>query len=229
MATIVVCGHGPGISDAVAHRWGREGHAVAIVARSAPRLLAAEAKLVAAGIKAKAFPTDLANPGAVREMIGNARATLGPIGALHWNAYQGGAGDLLTAAPDELEGIFRTSVVGLVTAVQSAHVDLAAAKGVVLVTGGGLSFYDPKLDAMANGWGAAGLAIGKAAQHKTVGLLHAKLAADGIYVGEVVVLGSVKGTAFDMDGKATLEASAIAEKFWQLAQARTEATVNFAG
>ncbi len=43
--TILVCGHGPGISDAVARRFGREGFAVALVARNAERLAAAVASL----------------------------------------------------------------------------------------------------------------------------------------------------------------------------------------
>ena len=36
------------------------------------------------------------------------------------------------------------------------------------------------------------------------GLLSAKLATDKIYVGEAMVLGSIKGTAFD-SGQATIE------------------------
>ena len=64
----------------------------------------------------------------------------------------------------------------------------------------------------------------KAAQHKTVGLLHHKLAGQGVYVGEVVVLGAVKGTAFDA-GAATIEASAVADRFWGLYDSRAEASV----
>ena len=64
---------------------------------------------------------------------------------------------------------------------------------------------------MAVQWNAMGTALGKAAQHKLVGLLAAKLSADGIYVGEVVVLGMVKGTRFD-SGNATLEASTVADE-----------------
>jgi hypothetical protein len=101
---------------------------------------------------------------------------------------------------------------------------LKAQKGALLVTGGGFAFYDPTVDAAATQFGAAGLAIGKAAQHKTVGLLSKALQSEGVYVGEVVVTGLVKGTAFD-SGNATLEASAIAERFWQLYQARDVATV----
>ena len=46
----------------------------------------------------------------------------------------------------------------------------------------------------------------------------------GVYVGEVVVTGMVKGTAFD-HGNATLEAGDIAARFWQLYTARGEHSV----
>ncbi|MBN1205066.1 MAG: SDR family NAD(P)-dependent oxidoreductase [Myxococcaceae bacterium] len=223
--TIIVCGHGPGISDAVARRFGKEGFAVALVSRNAERLTAAAAALTSAGITAKAFPCNLGDPTAVRSLIREVRASLGPITALHWNAYTHGAGDLTTAPVEELHAPVDVAVLGLVAGVQEALPDLKQQKGAVLVTGGGLCFYDPKIDAMAVQWGAMGLAIAKAAQHKAVGLLHQKLAGDGVYVGEVVVLGSVKGTAFD-NGQATLEPSAIAEKFWELFERRAEASVN---
>ena len=106
--------------------------------------------------------------------------------------------------------------------------DLEAHKGAVLVTGGGFAFYDESVDAAAVEWGAMGLAITKAAQHKATGLLHKKLGSKGIYVGEVVVLGMVKGTAFD-SGHATLNAADIADKFWELFEKRAPATVNFGG
>src|SRR5687767_14893313 len=112
--TIVVCGHGPGISDAVARRFGREGFAVAIVARHAERLKAAAEALSGAGITAKAFPCDVGDPKAVRSLISQVRAALGPISVLHWNATAGGAGDLTTAPVEELHTPFDVSVTGLV-------------------------------------------------------------------------------------------------------------------
>lgn len=221
---LLVCGHGPGISDAVARKFGRQGFLVALVARNGVRLEAAAASLREAGIEARAFPTDLGDDQAVRALVREVRASMGPITVIHWNAYLNSAGDLATAPIEELTAALAVSVNGLVASVQAALPDLEAHKGAVLVTGGGLSFYDPKVDGMAVQWGAMGLAVAKAAQHKTVGLLHQKLASRGVYVGEVVVLGSVKGTVFD-GGHATLEASTIADRFWQLAQQRTEATV----
>lgn len=221
--TIVVCGHGSGISDAVARRFGREGHAVALVARNADRVKAAAEALAKEGITAGAFPTDLSQPDLVRGMIRDVKRTLGPIGVVHWNAYAFGAGDLTKDAVESLDPVLHVSVHGLIAATQEALPDLEAQKGSVLVTGGGFAFYDPRVDGFAVQIGAMGLAIGKAAQHKTAGLLHVALAPRGVYVGEVVVVGSVKGTTFDR-GQATLEASTVAQRFWDLHTSRTEAT-----
>lgn len=221
---VVVCGHGPGISDAVARRFGSEGHPVAIVARSAQRLDAAARSLTEAGVRAQGFACDLSDVTAVRAMISDVRAALGPIGVLHWNPVTMGAGDLLTADLAELATVMSSAVYGLVAAVQAALPDLRAVEGAVLVTGGGFALYDPQVDAMAARYGSMGVAISKAAQHKTAGLLHQRLKGEGVYVGEVVVLGTVKGTAWD-SGSATLEASRIADRFWDLHQTRSEATV----
>lgn len=223
--TIVICGHGSGISNAVAHKFGQQGLAVALVARSEARLTAAAAALAEAGISARGFAADLGDPEAVRRLIAEVRTELGPISVIHWNAFSGAASDLTTASSAELRGAIDVSVTGLIAAVQAALPDLKAHNGSVLVTGGGLSFYDPKIDAMGVQWGAMGLSIAKAAQHKAVGVLHQRLKGEGVYVGEVVVLGAVKGTAFD-SGHATIEASTIADKFWDLHQRRAESTVN---
>ena len=43
----------------------------------------------------------------------------------------------------------------------------------------------------------------------------------GAIVGEVVVTGTIKGSAWD-NGQANLEGAAVADRFWKLAQTRTE-------
>lgn len=222
--TVIVAGHGPGISDAVARRFAREGHKVAIVARNGERLAARAAALQAEGLAVHAFAADLSNLDGIAPLVAEIRAALGPIGVLHWNVYTPGAGDLLTAPPVELVRGLNASAVSLVAAVQASLADLEANQGAVLVTGGGFAFYDRNVDAMAVQFQAMGLAIGKAAQHKAVGVLTQALAARGVYVGEVVVTGMVKGTAFDF-GNATLDADDIATRFWELNAARAPASV----
>src|SRR5690349_23360938 len=95
--TIVVAGYGPGISQSVARRFGSEGLAVALVGRTAERLVAGAAKLVEAGIEARPFVADLSDPDAARTVVRQASGSLGPIHVLHWNAMLGGQRDLLTA------------------------------------------------------------------------------------------------------------------------------------
>ena len=228
-STILVCGYGPGISEGVARKFGAQGLQVALVARDNERVQKGAQALAEAGITAKGFACDLGDPDMVAALIENVRSSLGPITVIHWNAYAGVAGDLLSTTVADLRKTFDVSVSGLVVAVQRALPDLKSQPGgAVLVTGGGFAFYDPNLDGMAVQWNAMGVAVSKAAQHKLVGLLHQKLKGEGVYVGEVVVLGQVKGTAFD-SGNATLEPSAIADRFWQVYQGRTDITVNFPG
>ena len=224
--TILVCGYGPGISGAVARRFGREGYAVALVGRTAERLAAGVAALEKAGAVARAFPCDLADPDAVRKLVEGARAALGPIAIVHWNAYGHGGGDLTTAKLGELRGLLDVAIHGLVAATQAALPDLKSERGSILVTGGGFAYYDSAVDAVAVQYGAMGLAVAKAAQHKLVGLLHHKLLGEGVYVGEVTVLGMVIGSAYDT-GQGTLEPDAIADAFWTIHQRREDVWVKF--
>jgi hypothetical protein len=66
-----------------------------------------------------------------------------------------------------------------------------------------------------------GFALANAAKHKLVGLLAGRLKSEGVYVGEVMVAGTIKGTPWD-SGNANIDPSTVANKFWQLFQSRTE-------
>jgi NADP-dependent 3-hydroxy acid dehydrogenase YdfG len=222
--TIVVCGYGTGISDAVANKFAGEGFQVALVARNAERIEKARGAFQARGIQAAAFAADLSDPAAAKGLVKRVTAELGPVTAIHWNAYSNGAGDVMTADAAALRTVFDVSVTSLVLTVQEAFADLKAAKGAVLVTNGSLGLFDPKIDAMAVQWNAMGLAIANSAKHKLIALLREKLRAEGITVGEVVVLGLVKGTAWDT-GNATVDARTVAGKFWEMYSQRESKTV----
>lgn len=217
--TILVCGYGPGISNAVAERFGAEGFSVALAARSADRLAAGVKALEAKGIRAVGFPTDLTDPAAPRALVGKVREALGPITVLEWNAYSAGGGDLLTADLAAIRGALDMAVTYLVMVVQAALPDLKQQKdGAVLVINGGLGYFDAKADAAAVQWNTMGLSVANAAKHKLVGVLAKKLQSDGIYVGEVMVLGTVKAAGFD---SGTIAPTAVAAKLWDLYRART--------
>jgi len=220
--TLMVCGYGPGISRAVAEKFGAEGFSVALVGRSADKLAAGVEALEAKGIKAAAVTANFGDPAGAREAVKQVRAALGPVTVLEWSAYDGGAGDLTTADAAAIRGSLDVGITGFLATVQEALPEMRKQTGAaVLVTNGGLGYVDPKIDAMGVEWNAMGLSVVNAAKNKLIGLLSQKLAADKIYVGQVMVLGTVKGTAFD-NGNATIDAAAVAEKFWSLYKARGE-------
>ncbi len=220
--TIIVCGYGPGISKAVAEKFGAEGFSVALVGRSADKLAAGVKALEAKGVKAAAVTADFGDPTAARDAVKKARAALGPITVLQWSAYNGGAGDLTTADAAAIRGVLDVGITGFLATVQEALPDLRKqTDAAVLVTNGGLGYLNPQMDAGGVAWNAMGLSVVNAAKNKLIGLLSQKLAPDKIYVGQVMVLGSVKGTAFD-NGQATVDPAAVAAKFWDLYKARGE-------
>jgi NAD(P)-dependent dehydrogenase (short-subunit alcohol dehydrogenase family) len=222
--TIVVVGYGPGVSTAMAEKFGAEGFSVALVARSEAKLAAGVDALKAKGIAAGAFPADASDPASIRGAIARARTALGPIGVIHWNAYSGrGLGDPLAIDPAILPSVFDVALVGLLSAVQEALTDLkAAGDGAVLVTNGAFGELNPMIDSITLTLGEAGVALGNAAKAKLVGLLSARLKTEGVYVGEVTIAGLVKGTGPDSPGFPPIEGAAIADTFWRLYKARGE-------
>ena len=222
--TIVVAGFGPGISTGVAERFGREGFNVALVARNADRLASGVQALAAKNVRAQAFAADLGNAAEVRKVLEKVRGAFGPITVIHWNAYARNAGDILSANPDEIHGALDIATVSLTVAVQTALADLRAEKGALLVTNGGFALPVDAVDEAGVKYGAMGLSIANAAKHKLVRLLATRLATDGIFVGEVMITGVIKGSAFDQ-GNGNLEPAAVGDIFWKLFQERRERRV----
>lgn len=225
--TILIAGYGPGISHAIAEKFGAAGFALALVARDPEKLAAGVAALKAKGLKAQGFPADVGDASAVRRVVQDARAALGPITIIQWNAAAAVGGDLLSAPVEELQTVFDVGVIGLVAAIQEALADLRQKpESAVLVTNGGFGLFADAIDGVAVQTKNMGLSIGNAAKHKAVRVLAKRLETEGVYLGEVMVLGTVKGTPWDR-GQATIEASGIAERFWQLYEGRKERFVQF--
>jgi NAD(P)-dependent dehydrogenase (short-subunit alcohol dehydrogenase family) len=218
--TIVVVGFGPGVSRAVAEKFGMEGFSVVLVGRNEERLAGGVAALKAKGITASAVPGDAANPDSIRAAIRKARTPEGPITVIHWNAFSGsGMGDLLEVNPTALKGVFDVAVTGLLSAVQEALPDLTASgEGAVLITNGALGEFNEEMDQFANNLNSAGVALANAAKAKLAGLLAQRLKGDGVYVGEVTIAASIKGTPWDNEN--SIEASKVSDRFWELYEGR---------
>ncbi|KAI8834662.1 hypothetical protein BC829DRAFT_407018 [Chytridium lagenaria] len=226
---IIIAGFGPGISTAVAQKFGSLGYTLALLSRTQSKLDEAVAHFSKQNIPAKGFAVDLSDPHAVKSTIPIIKSAFGTgalISILFWNPY-GVAKGVLDGTIEDFQSNFNLTITSLITAVQASLPDLEATKGAVLVTGGGLSLENDTVAQVAVDWNAATLAVSKAAQRKTVHLLNLTVKSKGVYAGEVTVLGAVKGTPFD-SGNATITAEEVAETFVELEKKREAVFVNVA-
>lgn len=92
----LVTGGGTGLGRAIAHRFAKDGRAVAIASRSPEHLAPTLAELHALGARAIAVPTDVRDIQAVQAAVERTEAELGPIDILINNA----AGNFLVNAEE---------------------------------------------------------------------------------------------------------------------------------
>ncbi|HEY4434441.1 MAG TPA: SDR family NAD(P)-dependent oxidoreductase [Candidatus Cybelea sp.] len=219
--TIVIAGFGPGTATAVAERFGKEGFTAALIGRSEDRLAAGVSALQAKGLEAAAFVADAGDADSIRAAIRAVRSKLGPATVLFWNAFGGlEFGDILGADATSVRHLFDAPVFGLLAAVDEALADLKGSEnGAILVSNGGLGEVSSEADESATQYHAMGLALSSAAKHKLVGLLAARLKSEGVFVGEVMVYGVIKGAS---SAQGTIDPATIAEKYWSLYQSRSD-------
>ena len=227
MPLLVVIGYGPGNGHAIAREFGGRGWSVAIIGRDAGRLDTGVAELGAAGVSARPFIADACDPASLRGALERIRSELGPVSALALTAYRSVVvDDVLAGDAERVAHVFDIGVAGLLTAVQATRDDLRAGTGAVLVVNGALGLQDDAIDAYAVSFGGDGVALECTAKTKLVGLLAARLREEGVYVGEVVINGSVKGSPHA--GPTAIDPADIARRLWTMAEERTEVHVHIA-
>jgi NAD(P)-dependent dehydrogenase (short-subunit alcohol dehydrogenase family) len=228
MPLLVVIGYGPGNGHAIAERFGREGWTIALVGRHAERLHDGVEQLAAVGVTARPFTGDAGDPVSLRATLTSIRGDLGPVTTVALTAYRNVVVDnVLAADPGTVAQVFDIGVTGLLTAVQTTLDDLrAAGSASVLVVNGALGLQDDTIDEYAVSFGGDGVALECSAKTKLVGLLAARLRTEDIYVGEIVINGSVKGSPYA--GPTAVDPADIADRLWRMAEERTEVHVHIA-
>ncbi|GIH77185.1 SDR family NAD(P)-dependent oxidoreductase [Planobispora longispora] len=200
MSGAVIIGAGPGIGQAVARRFAREGMPITLVARSDRTLRAAAEAVAPSGVPVVAFAADGADREALRAALDGAAAEHGLPDVVVYNAAI-----IQADAPGELSvrghlEAWAVNVVGALNA--AAHVAPAMAargSGTFLVTGG-MPEPEPRY---------VSLSLGKAGVRTLVELLDREYGPSGVHVASVTVAGPVApGTGFDPDD--------IAEHYWRL-------------
>jgi NAD(P)-dependent dehydrogenase (short-subunit alcohol dehydrogenase family) len=200
MSGAVVIGAGPGIGQAVARRFAKEGLPVGVIARTEATATAAAEAVGRIGPRAVARTADSTDETALRIALDAIADELGPPDVVVYNAAL-----IRPDTPGELSArahldAWAVNVVGALTA--AAHVAPAMASrgsGTFLVTSG---MPEPKREYVS-------LSLGKAGVRTLVALLDQEYGPSGVHVASVTVDGPVApGTAFDPEH--------IAEHYWRL-------------
>jgi NAD(P)-dependent dehydrogenase (short-subunit alcohol dehydrogenase family) len=217
----------------VAHRFGAEGYAVALVSRSAKRHAEYQRSLADAGVEAAAFTADADQPESLRQVVDAARTRFGRIDVGYFGpaALSAPAGDItsLDAAGAEL------ALRPVVSAVDFASLlipELTERGSGALLFAGGLSSVVPMPP-------LGGLALYAAALRNYAITLNAALAPVGVYAGTITIGGLIERGDIhramqanpDLFGGAAVESlnpDELADTVWRLYAERqdAEAVVN---
>jgi len=200
---------GPGVSLAVAKRFGREGFPIAMLARRPESLAEHGRALAAAGVSASAYAADAAEPASLSSALRRVAAEMGPVGVLVYNTAAMHTNPLLELGVEELVGSFRVNVVGALVAAQAVLPAMrAVGAGTILLTGGGF--------AMEPIPARAALGIGKAAIRNLAFSLFTECRPAGIHAATITIWGVV-------DSAPQFSPERIAEAYWALHAQRPEA------
>ncbi|MEO6685651.1 MAG: SDR family NAD(P)-dependent oxidoreductase [Dyadobacter sp.] len=206
--TIIIFGAGAGISQSVAKTFGNQGFSVALVSRNADNLQQFVDALAKDNIVAKSFTGDVGNAESLKNTISAIRENFPKIDVVHYNAAVVKMKNILDETVESLTEDFKVNVAGLQTVVLQTLTDLEAAKGAVLITGGGLATH-PYAE-------MASLSIGKAGIRNLAGSLSQALSKKDIFVGTVTVSGMVSPDS------EVHSPDNIAGHFWKLYSDRNE-------
>ncbi len=131
----LIAGMGPGFCEALAWKLAREGHSVAMFARSAGYLEEVEVALTDEGHDALGLPVDVTDPDAVTSGVGEVRERLGPIDVLAHTASTVTDGETAELDPDRLERMWRLYCYGGLLCFRTTLEDLQEQGGTALFFG----------------------------------------------------------------------------------------------
>jgi NAD(P)-dependent dehydrogenase (short-subunit alcohol dehydrogenase family) len=225
---LLVLGAGPGLGLSLAHRFGAENHAVALMSRSAARHRDYLQSLESAGINAAAFTADVNDPLSLRAAVTAARRRFGHIDV----GYYGPAD--MTSLPGDITQLNATGAESALRSVISA-VDFASLLIPELIErGSGGLLFAGGLSSVVPMPPLGGLALSSAALRNYAITLHAALAPAGVYAGTLTIGGLIERgdiyramtadpNVFGGATAGTLNPDELANTMWQLYQDRTEA------
>ncbi|MEO6925023.1 MAG: SDR family NAD(P)-dependent oxidoreductase [Rhodanobacter sp.] len=210
----VIVGVGPGLGTALAERFAHEGHAVALLSRSAAHRAPITDRIRAGGGSAHGFDCDVGEPESVAAAFAQVRAALGDPEVLVYNAGLFAVGGLLELSPADFENAWRVNCFGgFLAAREVAPAMLERGRGTLLFTGA--------TAALRGGARFAGLAVGKFGLRALAQSLAREFGPQGIHVAHVIIDGQINSDVArqrspERSADSFIEPAAIADAYWKL-------------
>jgi short-subunit dehydrogenase len=202
-----VFGAGPGLGQAVARRYAREGYAVTLVARRSEPLELLAKDLASAGATAHVITADLSDTAAAPRLAGQIRAKSGHLDALYYAPTP--ATGFVPAArltPQHAQSFMPMIFYTMLALVQEflPHM-LDQGDGAILTAQGGST-----VQGLPN---MSGPSPAQAAQRNYLQALHAEVAGQGVYVGMLYVGAAIRNSAFHAEME---KAKAAGDPVWEM-------------
>jgi short-subunit dehydrogenase len=208
----VIVGAGPGVGTAVARRFGREGHAVGLLARDRQRLEATRDGFREQGIESEFALADVREDVAVEAALGELEAALGPIEMLCVSPLPDIATikTVVETTAEDFRVALELGMVGTAAAVGRVLPSMRAARRGTLLFTTGSAALKPNPERATSG-------VVNAAQSAYFQMLHDQLSGEGIYALHTVIVGPIGPEGHDPDD--------IAAAMWDASRSRELAQI----
>jgi short-subunit dehydrogenase len=205
--SIAVFGAGPGLGQAVARRYAREGYAVTLVARRAEPLGRLAEDLASAGATVHVITADLTDTAAVPRLAGQIRATAGDLDALYYAPTPATGFVSAASLTPQRAGYFMPLIFYTMLALVQEFLPhmLEQGDGAILTAQGGSTVQGLP--------GMSGPSPAQAAQRNYLQALHAEVAGQGVYVGMLYVGAAIRDSAFHTEME---KAKAAGHPVWEM-------------
>lgn len=231
--SIAVCGAGPGLGQAVAHRYAQEGYDVVLVARRRQPLDLFAQDLVEAGASAHAITADLSDTDAVPALAEQIRATVGNLDALYYAPTpKDGFVPAADLTPQRAQDVMPLAVYLLLAFVRQFLPHMREQGEGAILTAQGAS----AVQGLPN---MSGPGPAQAAQRNYLQSLHAEMADKGVYVGMLYIGAVIENSAFhtqteeakktgdSRDWGPTVNPAHLADVLWNMHRTKSPAETTY--
>jgi short-subunit dehydrogenase len=205
--SIAVFGAGPGLGQAVARRYAREGYAVTLVGRRAEPLDRLAKDLTNVGATAHVVTADLSDTGATPRLAEQIRAKAGHLDAFYYAPTPAtGFVSAASLTPQHAQNFMPLIFYTMLSLVQEflPHM-LEQGDGAILTAQGGSTVRGlPDM---------SGPSPAQAAQRNYLQGLHAEVADKGVYVGMLYIGAAIKNSGFHAEME---QRKAAGEQVWEM-------------